>query len=653
MKKELEIAKLNIEQLLKKRSELFNLRENEKIKLIGERDLSSLFSMLVYLSDEKVSELKGVLNQSTDITEEISSINDELKSSIAYLNELKECYMHKMLLMEKMSGKKRTVVRDGKRRSVPEKSFKKYMELCSASAEIDKICASINYTLNENTKTTYSIAREDVKSLSDEDKCKYYASLATLIMCDEVKNPINVNINKEVLVDEENAATLMECYHNYRRVSRMIAKRDKKSNLKNKFMKKIAKVKDFAQSLFGLRKDSGVNMALKKSVAVASLSLGVISSLAYLTPTVNSSKSISKPISAEEIVSSLNDSNIKNFNFYDNKDIRSTLEDKRFSYDLITDASSKTTIHAVNNAIGASSLKISNKDMATLNRVGETIYKVASIQENVEDSNIPLDERVEENACEIIAVVQTTDVTPAEEIDAETLEATTTSNNLEINDLTVKQVQVPEVETVTSNDLIEFSEETVEASSVAPVSGELAMDEIIPGFHLTFNNTTYEFSEDEIKALYYVVLHECNGSYQDALVVTSIIINRLEDPRYPDDLISVLSAEGQFVVWEDVLREISKYGSDFEMKEPIYNALYDCLYRGIRNNDYVEFKASWTGDYSKTGERKVQIAENGNKCHNLAVSLDRTSEEEIEEVQLDENGALFEETEVKTLSLSL
>ncbi len=647
MKKELEIAKLNIEQLLKKRSELFNLRENEKIKLIGERDLSTLFSMLVYLSDEKVRELKSVLNQETDITKEISSINNELKSSIHYLGELKADFANEMHLIKKGTGKKRTFVKNGKRVSVPEKSFNKYMELSNAIAEIDSLCASINYTLKENVKTNYRVSYDDVKHLNDDDKCKYYASLAALIMCDEVNNPASVSINKEVCVDEENCAALMECYHNYRRVSRMIAKRDKKANLKNKFMKKFAKAKDFAKSLFGLRKESGVNMALKKSVAVASLSLGVIASLAS---GASESSSLSKSASAEKIVSSIENTTIKNFNYYDNNDIRSILGEKKFSYNIVSENVPRTTIHVVNNMLGENDLKIGNKDMATLNRVGETVYKVASIQEN---EDIPLDERVEENACEIIAVVQTTDTTPTEENTVQTLDVATSEISAEENDLTVKQVQVPEVETIKSNDLIDFSEEVLDDASVAPVSAELANDEIIPGFHLTFNNTTYEFSEDEIKALYYVVLHECNGSYQDALVVTSIIINRIEDPRYPDDLVSVLSAEGQFVVWEDVLKEISKYGSDFEMKEPIYNALYDCLYRGIRNNDYVEFKASWTCDYSTTGELKVQIAENGNKCHNLAVSLDRTSEEEMEEVQIDGNGSLLDETEAKTLSLSL
>ena len=63
------------------------------------------------------------------------------------------------------------------------------------------------------------------------------------------------------------------------------------------------------------------------------------------------------------------------------------------------------------------------------------------------------------------------------------------------------------------------------------------------------------------------------------------------------------------------------------MKEPIYNAINDVLNRGIRNNDYVEFKAPWTSDYSITGEYKVQIAENGNKFHNLAQEVDRTDED--------------------------
>lgn len=262
------------------------------------------------------------------------------------------------------------------------------------------------------------------------------------------------------------------------------------------------------------------------------------------------------------------------------------------------------------------------KLVAPLEKQEKIAFVVSSVDEVTESiateseyykSEEKLEDKVEENACEIVEGV-TVNSTENNEVDA--------IDDSQMTENTV--VPVSHILIDTNADEIITTTDEVKEDELIVQSVEIAPYEKIPGLHLTFNNTTYDFSKDEIKALYCVTDHEYNGTYEDALTTVTIIVNRLEDPRYPDDLISVLSEEGQFVVWEDVLATMSRYGDDFEMKEDIYNAINDVVNRGVRNNDYVEFKASWTCDYSTTGEYKYQLSEGGNKCHNVAVSLDRT-----------------------------
>ncbi len=191
-----------------------------------------------------------------------------------------------------------------------------------------------------------------------------------------------------------------------------------------------------------------------------------------------------------------------------------------------------------------------------------------------------------------------------------------------------------------------FSDPELEELRVRSEKMGVSNDEISGGLHLTFNNTTYPMSKEDFLKVYDVVAHECNGTYTDALVVISIILNRIEDGRYDvETAIDVVSALGQFEVW-NAARAEAFANSNPELKEPIYNAMYDAIYRGIRDNDYVEFKASWTSDYTSRGERKVQIAEDGNKCHNLAHNLDRVNNDDEAQEELENSSE-----SVKPLSL--
>ena len=55
---------------------------------------------------------------------------------------------------------------------------------------------------------------------------------------------------------------------------------------------------------------------------------------------------------------------------------------------------------------------------------------------------------------------------------------------------------------------------------------------LMEGKHETHGNTTYALSDEELRKVAFVVNHECNGSYEDALGVISVILNRIEDGRY-------------------------------------------------------------------------------------------------------------------------
>lgn len=647
MEKELENVKLDIDQLLKKRSELIEKREQEKIELVGSIDLSNLFSRLSYLALETKEEVVNVLGKRTNITNELANVNNALFTIIGELQNIRKTYLSKLDLIEKASGKKRIFLRGNKRVRVPEKSFKKYTRFYNATLEIDRLCNFINSLLKEKTSVTYNVAKGYVKNLSDVDKKNYYSSLAALIMSEDVSDPVNIDIHTSLSVDKKNADVLFECYKGWLDANKSIRKNRKKSSIKNSLKNKFTKAKNFVGSLFGRRKESGVNMALRKSIVAASLSIGVISSISSavlnnLQNNINVSVSSDKDLSYEEL------SKISNFVVYENEFLGRNDEATLKLADSVKDSRTAQSIIRT-----SSNLKFGNDSMRNglinLNKTGTSVYTAASLSASNAESLTPsLDECVQENAYEIKAVLQTdeSDVLTASGSEEEMSGRSVASND----DLVIIQVATP-TKVATDASVLESTTTPLEIESVVPVSAEALGNDPIRGVHLTFNNPTYDFNEYELKALYYVTNHESNGTYQDALGVISVVVNRVEDPRYPDDLISVLSAENQFVVWDEVLREISKYDDDdFVMNENIYNAMYDCLYRGIRNNDYVEFKASWTPDYSVTREYKVQIVEDGNKYHNVAVSLGRTSNDEESEILEDSEDTKKEDVKVLELN---
>ncbi len=195
----------------------------------------------------------------------------------------------------------------------------------------------------------------------------------------------------------------------------------------------------------------------------------------------------------------------------------------------------------------------------------------------------------------------------------------------EIIEETQAEAEVSE-EPIASVEETQLEEETINVGQEILSDVEIVpydVNEIVAGYHLTMENTTYTVSEEEFLQVAYVVQQESlDGSYEDALGVTSVILNRMEDGRYSyaDSLLAVVSAPGQFTVWD-----ASKAAAftRAEIQPEVLRAMNDALYNGIRNNDYVEFKSAGTAKYSITGEFKIQFVANGNKYHHLAKNVDR------------------------------
>lgn len=124
------------------------------------------------------------------------------------------------------------------------------------------------------------------------------------------------------------------------------------------------------------------------------------------------------------------------------------------------------------------------------------------------------------------------------------------------------------------------------------------------GFVITEDNKHYELSEYEFNVVAAVVAGEFDKNLNDALGVVSVILNRCDSEKWSkwagNSPYSQVIRAGQFEVYFDgiyldYMPGGSKYGTDK------YNiarqALLDGL-NGIRNNDYLGFRAWWISSYS-------------------------------------------------------
>ena len=96
------------------------------------------------------------------------------------------------------------------------------------------------------------------------------------------------------------------------------------------------------------------------------------------------------------------------------------------------------------------------------------------------------------------------------------------------------------------------------------------------GFNVTTGNKVYTLTEEEFNIVAGVVACEAGGK-DDALAVMSVILNRADSSRYPNDPVSVVAAPHQFSCYSK-RKDPSRYA----------DVVRDAL-NGVRNNKYYSF----------------------------------------------------------------
>lgn len=193
----------------------------------------------------------------------------------------------------------------------------------------------------------------------------------------------------------------------------------------------------------------------------------------------------------------------------------------------------------------------------------------------------------------------------------------------EVTTNTAKPEVTPQQDTASDENVIDLVYREPIKTTVTE-NPSLENNTIQAGSHYTTGNTTYPMSNEDLYRVISCIEGESNGTYEDALAVASVIANRIDDGRFSEVTpLGIVSHPGQFVAWDSA--KANSYANNPSLcKNPeIIKAAEDVFYNGIRNNDYVEFKAASSPDRSVTGELKYQFVDGGNKYHNLAQSLDR------------------------------
>lgn len=140
-------------------------------------------------------------------------------------------------------------------------------------------------------------------------------------------------------------------------------------------------------------------------------------------------------------------------------------------------------------------------------------------------------------------------------------------------------------------------EEAAKQLTVIDTSGYISKPAL--GFNITTDNKIYELTEEEFKILAAVVSCEANkNSKDDILAVMSVILNRADSSRYPNDPVSVVAAPYQFSCYK---------GKSLTPNETVASVMRDAL-NGVRNNEYYGFRSWQTTSYSDN-----YIVERGNR----------------------------------------
>ena len=141
------------------------------------------------------------------------------------------------------------------------------------------------------------------------------------------------------------------------------------------------------------------------------------------------------------------------------------------------------------------------------------------------------------------------------------------------------------------------AEEEAKQLTVVDASGYISKPAF--GFNVTTDNKVYELTDEEFGILAAVVSCEANkNSRDDILAVMSVILNRADSSKYPNDPVSVVAAPYQFSCYK---------GNSITPNETVAQVMRDAL-NGVRNNDYYGFRSWQSTSYSDN-----YIVERGNR----------------------------------------
>lgn len=118
------------------------------------------------------------------------------------------------------------------------------------------------------------------------------------------------------------------------------------------------------------------------------------------------------------------------------------------------------------------------------------------------------------------------------------------------------------------------------------------------GFNVTSGNTVYNLSDSDRDLICAIVSAESDQSYDDALAVASVILNRCEAPNWINshgtNPVSQATAPNQFVVYQS--GSYKKY-TNGNAPNTVQQAVDDAL-NGVRNNEYLSFRSNGSTGYS-------------------------------------------------------
>lgn len=118
------------------------------------------------------------------------------------------------------------------------------------------------------------------------------------------------------------------------------------------------------------------------------------------------------------------------------------------------------------------------------------------------------------------------------------------------------------------------------------------------GFTVTTGNKTYEMSDSDRDFLYGIVAAESDQTYDDALAVISVILNRSESSQwvasFGSDPVGQCKGANQFEVYSTgAYRSYTGGNAPNTVQEAVNDAL-----NGVRNNEYLSFRSNGSTGYS-------------------------------------------------------